>query len=136
MKTQNRFGQKSTGLALALLIVHACLAAQGSELEITSIVPSTNGIKVVWTNSLPGYAFTLQTRDSLSLGNWSNAPTRYRWPGLMNHWVEPGTPRAGARLYRVMAEPTPVPQRGRVLSATLVQSLPIATIQATLQNYG
>src|SRR5262249_40407144 len=90
----------------------------------------------VWTNSVPGYAFTLQMRDSLSVGNWSNAPTRYRWPGLMNHWVEPGTPRGSARLYRVMAEPAPVPQRGGVLSATLVQSLPIMTIQATLQNYG
>jgi hypothetical protein len=92
MKRQNGLGQKSTGLALALLIVHACLAAQGGELEITSIVPSTDGLNVVWTNSLPGYAFTLQTRDSLSAGNWSNAPTRYRWPGLINHWVEPGTP--------------------------------------------
>ena len=136
MRKQNGLGQNSTGLALAYLIAQACLAAQGGELEITSIVQSTNGIRVVWTNSLPGYAFTLQARDSLSVGNWSNAPTRYRWPGLMNRWVEPGKLLGGARLYRVMAEPAPLPQRGRVLSSTLVQSLSVATIQATLQNYG
>src|SRR5215831_17011896 len=35
-----------------------------------------------------------------------------------------------------MAEPAAMPQRGRVLSATLIQNLPIATIQTTLQNYG
>jgi secretory lipase len=136
MKTQNRLGKKSTGLALALLIFPACWSAQGGQLEITSIIPSASGIKVAWTNSLPGYAFTLQTCDSLSASNWSNAPTRYRWPGLMNQWVEPGTPRGSARLYRVMAEPAPVPQRGKVLSATLIQSLSIAMLQATLQNYG
>src|SRR5512144_2174702 len=136
MKTQNLLGHKSTGLVCSFLLFHACSAADAGELEITSIAPSTNGINVVWTNSLPGYAFTLQVRDSLSVGNWSNAPTRYRWPGLMDHWVEPGTPRESARLYRVMAEPAPVPQRGRVLSATLVQSLSVATIQSRLQNWG
>src|SRR5262249_21376419 len=130
-----KFGQKSTGLAFALLIVHAGLAAQAGEFEITSIVPTTNGIKVVWTNSLPGHAFTLQACDSLSVGNWSNVPTRYRWPGLMNQWVEPGTPRGSARMYRVMAEPAPAPQRGRVLGDNLLETLSIAMIQATLQNF-
>src|SRR5512144_2538450 len=123
MKTQNLLGHKSTGLVCSFLLFHACSAADAGELEITSIVPSTNGIKVVWTNSLPGYAFTLQARDSLSVGNWGNAPTRYRWPSVKTNWMEATALQGRTRFYRVMAEPPPVPQRGKVLSVTLVQTL-------------
>lgn len=108
----------------------------GAGLRITSMVPTTSGVKVGWTHSPPGYACTLQVRDSLSSGNWSNAPTRYRWPSLKNHSVDPAMLQGRARFYRVLAEPAPLPQRGRVLGVTPLRTFSTATIQAILRNYG
>ena len=121
------------GLTLGLA---ASVLAAAAEFQVTSIMPNTNGITITWTNPVPENAYTLQIRDSLTGGTWTNAPTRYGWPSVATHWTEPGVPAAASRFYRVMAEPIRQPQRGRLLAVKPLQALTALMVRGILANEG
>lgn len=130
-------GIKSREAAAGLLIGFVTsLTAAAAEFQITSINQNSNGVTLTWTNPVPGYAYTLQERDSLTAGDWSNAPTRYRWPGVMTRWTEPGAPRPGTRFYRVMGETIRTPERGKILSSSLVQNFTLFLVKLYLAQWG
>lgn len=108
----------------------------GDALEIASIYRRANGVTVTWTSPLPEQAYTLQVSGSIAGSNWTAAPTRYRWPRLASHWTEAGGPTGPARFYRVLSEPIRLPDRGKLLSVTLCQTLSLATAQSTLSGSG
>jgi hypothetical protein len=95
-----------------------CVAA---ELETLSIIRSPHGITASWTNTLPGYAYTLQS--ATSLGHWLSVATRYAWTIAGTRWGVADWLTDGMRWFQVAAEPIQVVERGQLISATLVQSL-------------
>lgn len=100
---------------LASLLLSSAVAAP-SPVELTSIVPTTNGVRVAWTDPGQGEAFTVQVRDSLTQGAWKNATTRYRWPWPFPHWAEAPNSLPSTRFYRVISQVEPAPDRGRLLT--------------------
>lgn len=110
--------QTSPLLCLTASLWSAALLAQ-NPVEITSVATTTNGVRVVWTDPGPGYAYTVQVRESLTSGTWRNATTRYRWPWPFTHWADPPRNLPATRFYRVLAEATPAPDRGRLRSSAL-----------------
>jgi hypothetical protein len=108
-----------TTTAVASLFL-GLLTAAATEPRILSIAPGTSGIAITWTNPVPGHAYTLEHRGSLTFGNWQSVPTRYRWPGVMTRWMWPGSPSGSARFFRVQSEPIRAPERGKILSAPLL----------------
>ena len=135
MNTTMNTSMRSAAVSLLFGLV-APQTAPAEEFHITSITPNTNGVRVTWTNPEPGYAYTLQERDSLTAGNWSNAPTRYGWPGVMTHWTEPRVLQPGTRFYRIMGETVRTPERGMILSSNLVQTWSLAGVQTILTQLG
>jgi hypothetical protein len=72
---------KTLIVPVAALTLGTSLIAEGAELQITSIVPTTNGVKVAWTNPLPGHAYTLQATPGPRSG-WTTglAGSPASWP--------------------------------------------------------
>ncbi len=87
--------------------------------ELASVTSTTNGVQVAWTDPVPGNAYTVQVRDSLTSGVWKNGTTRYRWPWPFAHWGDAPRTLPGARFYRVLAQPAATPNRGKLLSSYL-----------------
>ena len=100
---------------LAILLLSPAAPAQ-TTVELTSIVSTTTGIRMAWTDPVPGQAFTVQVRDSLTEGAWRNAATRHRWPWPFPHWGDAPRNLPATRFYRVIAHAEIAPDRGRLLS--------------------
>jgi nitrous oxidase accessory protein NosD len=84
--------------------------------ELTSIIPTTNGVSVAWTDPGPGQAYTVQVRESFTNGAWRDATTRYRWPWPHTRWGDAPDGLPAARFYRVLTpQATATPNRGNLL---------------------
>ena len=103
---------------LAILLLSPAAPAQ-TTVELTSIVSTTTGIRMAWTDPVPGQAFTVQVRDSLTEGAWRNAATRHRWPWPFPHWGDAPRNLPATRFYRVIAQAEIAPDRGRLLSSAV-----------------
>jgi dienelactone hydrolase len=103
---------------LLLSLLSAAAQAQ-APVELFSITSTTNGVSVAWTDPGPGQAYTVQVRESLTIGAWRNGAMRYRWPWPFTHWADAPRNLPVARYYRVLAQPSATPNRGKLLSSTL-----------------
>jgi len=128
--------RKKTAAANLLLAGIMPLTLAAADVSIEAGVLKSNGITLNWSNSAPGYAYTLQYRASASSGAWSNVWTRYRWPGVMTRWTEPTRVLTNAGFYRVVAEPIQAPQRGKILSVELLHTFPLTSVLTYLNDDG
>ncbi|MHB9006911.1 MAG: alpha/beta hydrolase family protein, partial [Limisphaerales bacterium] len=103
---------------LALILLSTAAPAQ-TPVELTSVVSTTNGVSVAWTDPGPGQAFTVQVRESLTSGAWRAATTRYHWPWPFTHWGDAPGSLPKARFYRVLAQAAATPNRGQLLASHL-----------------
>lgn len=104
--------------------------------EFTSILSTTNGVRMAWTDPGPGHAYTVQVRESLTSGGWRNAPTRYRWPWPFTNWGDAPINLPAARYYRVLAEPAATPDRGRLLNSSLRGRYDVNTQNSVYATWG
>lgn len=86
-------------------------------------------VSLAWTELGGGFGYIIETRDSWSNGvGWSLAPASI-WPQPWAAWADPRGGTSRTAFYRVAATPAAA-VRGAVLSATDVQTLTPAEIQA------
>jgi pimeloyl-ACP methyl ester carboxylesterase len=104
--------------------------------ELASITSTTNGVRVTWTDQGPGQAYTVQVRESLTTGLWRNATTRYRWPWPHPHWGDAPRNLPAARYYRVLAQPAPMPDRGKLLTSSLRNQISTNTLNRNFDSNG
>jgi Secretory lipase len=122
-------------LILGLMLTRTSAAAI-ADIRIDSIERTPNGITLTWTNSVPGYAYTLQHRAFPDSGSWRNVWTRYRWPGAMTRWTEPALLLGETGFYRVVAEPMQLPQRGQILAVESLDQFSLSDVQYWLNRDG
>lgn len=106
-------------LALLAILLLAPTALAQTPVELTSIVSTTNGVRLAWTDPGPGQSFTVQVRNSVTQGAWRDATTRYRWPWPFPHWADAPRSLPATRFYRVIAQAGAAPDRGRLLTNAL-----------------
>ena len=107
-------------LLLCLVTSLLLTAAQAqTQVALTSITSTTNGVRVAWTNPEPGFAYTVQVRESVTSGTWRNGAMRYRWPWPYTNWADAPRSLPAARYYRVLAQPAVTPNRGKLLTSFL-----------------
>jgi hypothetical protein len=92
------------------------LCGQPTSPLISHVTFTTNGLALSWSGESSNTAYTLQFRSSLSSGAWQNASMRYRWPWPFTNWTDAPLTLRGPRFYRVIAETSLPPQRGKLLS--------------------
>lgn len=101
---------------------------------ITEIRLSGNRITLRWKTDTQGVPQTVETRDSLTSGAWKPI-SGIQWPQVLSEFTDPHAVTEGVRYYRVVA-PSPVPDRGRILSVKLHQRLTRSSIQLVLALAG
>jgi pimeloyl-ACP methyl ester carboxylesterase len=122
-------------LLICLLMSFLPTAARAqAPVELTSITSTTNGVRVTWTDPGPGQAYTVQVRESLTSGNWRNGTTRYRWPWPFTHWADAPRSLPAARYYRVLAQPAPAPNRGKLLTSSLRNQIGTNTLNSNFAS--
>ncbi len=105
-------------------------------LTLDSITPTTNGVRLAWSDPQPGRVYTVQFRNSLSSGAWRNATTRYRWPWPSTHWADAPISLPSTRYYRILAEAAVTPNRGTLLTRTSRGQSSINTLNALFAESG
>ena len=125
-----------TAIIASLILTGAHPVSAGADIRIDSVERKSNGLRLNWTNSAPGYVYTLQQRADPAGGTWSNVWTRYRWPGVMTGWTEPSRLLSDAGFFRVVAEPIQVPQRGKVLATETLRQFSLSDVLYYLNNDG
>src|SRR5436309_13843296 len=100
-ETLNRLESLLTCLLLSLW---SAAAQAQAPVELSSITSTTNGVSVAWTDPVSGQAYTVQVRESLTIGAWRNGAMRYRWPWPFTHWADAPRNLPVARYYRVLAQ--------------------------------
>ena len=128
-------GSKCIFVCLFMSLFSTAARAQ-APVEFTSITSTTNGVRVTWTDPGPGQAYTVQVRESLTSGNWRNGTTRYRWPWPFTHWADAPRSLPRARYYRVLAQPAPAPNRGKLLTSSLRDQINTNTLNSNFASYG
>ena len=91
------------------------------ELQILAITPAADGVALNWTDLGSAYTYTVESRDSLSGGQWQPCPLTGGWPTQVARWKDARSASAGTRYYRIVAAPVPV-QRGKLIASKLVKS--------------
>ncbi len=125
------------GPVICLLVSLLSTTARArAPVELTSVTSTTNGVRVAWTDPVPGNAYTVQVRESLTTGAWRNATTRYRWPWPFAHWGDAPRNLPGARFYRVVAQPAATPNRGRLLTSYLRGTNSTNALNALFAGWG
>jgi len=99
---------------------------------ISSIASTTNGLALSWSGEGSNTAYTVQFRSSLTTGDWQNASMRYRWPWPFTNWSDSPLTLGAPRLYRVMAETLPPPDRGGLLTNSSLGQLSTNLVHLTL----
>ncbi len=132
---------KFTGWVGGVLAVCLPLAAQTVNLEAT---PAPMALKIQtsagsapalsWPVLDPGWAVTLQYRGSLSTGPWLRAPNPTPWPSVATTWTETAASESSSRFYRLLT--VPAADRGKIHSATLIQTYSKADLTSLLKLLG
>jgi pimeloyl-ACP methyl ester carboxylesterase len=127
---------KSSGLRLILLCFYLGLfpTANAQGLRITDCIRTTNGLVMKWTNAVAGQSYTLQSRERTTNSLWLMLDTPKPWPIVETQWNETIVSTQVMRLYRVVAVAPAT--RGKLLSATLVQSYTTSTLNMLFGAYG
>src|SRR5437773_11795900 len=124
-------------LLICLLMSLLSTAAQAqAPVELTSITSTTNGVRVVWADPVPGQAYTVQVRESLTSGAWRNGTMRYRWPWPFTHWGDAPRNLPAARFYRVLTQPAATPNRGKLLTSSLKGQFTVNDQKAAFAAWG
>lgn len=89
-------------------------------------------LRLEWPSLGPDLAYTVQTRDRFGDGLWVLAPSGVPWPTALTEWTAPR--EAGMQFFRVLA--VPMAERGKILSATLLDTLSRVTIQFLFNSAG
>jgi pimeloyl-ACP methyl ester carboxylesterase len=126
----------TAALGFLLMSLLSTAARAQTPIKLTSIVSTTNGVRLAWTDPGPGQAYTVQVRESLTSGDWSNATTRYRWPWPFTHWGDVPVNLPAARYYRVLAQPATVPDRGKLLTSSLKGQFTVSQQNAAFAAWG
>ncbi|MCC7375558.1 MAG: alpha/beta fold hydrolase [Verrucomicrobiales bacterium] len=126
---------KSVVVGLLPCLLWTDVRAQ-APVEILTVDRSTNGVRVTWSASSPGQAYTVQVRESLANGTWRNATTRYRWPSALTHWMDVPVNLPSTRFYRVASQAVAEPHRGKLLTGSLRDQFDLSTVKAYLAEQG
>src|SRR4029077_9076407 len=72
----------------------------------------------------------------LASGAWRNAPMRYRWPWPYTHWTDALSTLRAPRFYRVVAETLSPPERGKLLTNSLIGQLSTNSVRSSMIDFG
>ncbi len=112
-------------LTAVLAVVPPAGAQTTNLLRISTVSRSGDGWRLAWDSSLTGMAYTVQFKDTLQDSIWRLPDSGVPFPVGSDSWLDP-VPTNVIRFYRVVG--VPVAQRGKVLSATLSQTLSTSAI--------
>ena len=130
-----RFRRFAPLLAVTLVFQVIDATSQPASSVISGVAFTTNGLALSWSGDT-NTAYTVQTRSDLSAGAWSNATMRYRWPWPFTNWSDAPLTLRAPRFYRVMAEPLPMPDRGKVLTSITSGQFPTNDVRTLMLNWG
>jgi hypothetical protein len=108
--------------------------AQAQDLRFTTSIRTTNGISMQWSATVPGQAYTLQSRDRLTNSIWLMLDSPQPWPTVQTQWDDTISSTQLMRFYRVVAVPPAT--RGKLLSSSLVGSYSTTTLNLYFSLYG
>src|SRR5262249_49958936 len=91
------------------------LRGQSAPLAV-STTSTTNGLALSWPAAGTNPVYTVQTCGDLSVAAWRNATMRYRWPWPLTNWTDAPLTLRAPRFYRLIAETSAPPQRGKLLT--------------------
>ena len=112
------------------------LHSQPTSPVISRATFTTNGLALSWSGESSNTAYTVQFQSSLISGAWQNASMRYRWPWPFTNWSDAPLTLRGPRFYRVMAETLPLPERGRLLTNSIVGQLSTNQVRSVMLDLG
>lgn len=110
------------------LVLGACgaLTASAQDLAFTNFQSTPAGLVLEWAGAPTNAGAVIQYRDSLADEIWRIPAYQYPFPATAPRWTDPAATNA-SRFYRVLQ--TALPERGKVLSASLVSSLSTFQLQ-------
>ena len=121
-------------LALLCVIVGWCNLTDAQDLRFTSVLPTTNGVLLQWSDSVAGQSYTVQARDRLPNTIWLTLDSPQPWPTVQTQWNDTISPTQLMRFYRVVAvQPA---TRGKLLSSSLTTNLGALLIDFAFYSYG
>ena len=133
MQPRITFVRRAFLVALAGLTALASIHGQ-TTVQITRVLASPTEVTLNWSGPGAGQAYTVQARESLADGVWLTLSDRRPWPTLLTQWTDDRVERGLMGFYRVVA--VPMAERGRVLSATRIQTLTTNLIAFLLAGAG
>ena len=112
---------------LMLLAWLACASLSATAQSPSSLVLTStgSGLQLSWPAGPASSAYTIQFQDTLTDGIWRRPDSPVPFPLSSNSWVDVAGMGSG-RFYRVVT--VPAAQRGKLLSATLSNTLSTATL--------
>ena len=133
----------TVGLCAGLWVFGFSLHAQTSppgpamsELRMQITVQSNQTVRLDWTDIGSNYAYAVWNNGSLAGCDWAPCPNANTWPIRSLTWTDPRPIGAIGRAYRVVAVSLTTGDRGRFVSATLLNSIPKTTVAALLSQLG
>ena len=121
-----QFRRLNPAVWLVLTII-GCIGAHAQPtnvLQFTGIARTSAGLELNWLSAIPSSAYTVQFQDAPQDQIW-RVPGSLSLPLLSNSWTDE-SPTNTARLFRLIA--VPPGQRGKLISATLSNTLSTATV--------
>lgn len=103
----------------------AGLSATAQSAPSFFLTSTGSGLQLGWPAGPASSAYTIQFQDTLTDGIWRRPDSPVPFPLSSNSWLDPGGLGSG-RFYRLVT--VPAAQRGKLLSATLSNTLSTATL--------
>src|SRR5262249_49096503 len=110
------------------------LRGQSAPLAV-STTSTTNGLALSWPAAGTNPVYTVQTCGDLSVAAWRNATMRYRWPWPLTNWTDAPLTLRAPRFYRLIAETSAPPQRGKLLTNSSPARLSTNVLRSILVNW-
>ena len=135
MRRKSREAPKAILISLLVCLPWTALRVR-SELVFDAFAWATNGPRMSWTDASSNQVYTVQVSTSLANGTWRNATTRYRWPWPFQRWGDVPRTASGAQFYRVLSQPSPTPERGKLLTQSSRAQYSASELGATFVEWG
>ncbi len=129
MKPRVILAERLAGVALVALLLPVVALGQAPP-QLTVLEPGPTGATLTWTDAGAGQAYSVQTRGSFAEGVWLTLSDQRPWPTPLTQWTDAVVERGPVAFYRVIA--VPAAERGRLLSAVWLQTLPTNVIASLL----
>ena len=129
------------GLFAGLRVFGFSLPAQTSPpgpataaLDVRITVQPNQAVRLNWTDLGSNYAYTVWGNGSLAGCDWAPCPNTNTWPIRSLTWIDPRPADTIGRAYRVVAVSLTTGDRGRLVSATLLNSISQTTVAVLLNS--